>query len=92
MSYVGFWPTNFPIIILDFYTLYYRCLIYSILNKKTIECRWINNEIILKLLCLSNWILNPDHKFWLLRIIENLGNKKTVIAIKKKCEYSLQMK
>jgi hypothetical protein len=60
--------------------------------KKIVECWWRNNEIILKLLCLSNWILNPDHKFWLLRIIENLGNKKTVIAIKKKCEYSLQMK
>jgi hypothetical protein len=29
--------------------------------------------------------MNPDHKFWLLKIIENLGNKETIIVILKMC-------
>jgi len=36
--------------------------------------------------------MNPNHKFWLLRIIGNLGNKKIVIIIRKMCEYNLQRK
>jgi hypothetical protein len=81
---LDFEPQIFLFFILDFYILYYIFLLYSIMNKKVVEYRWGNNEITLKLkFYLSNWILNPNHKFWLLSIIENLGSKKTIIAIKK---------
>jgi hypothetical protein len=35
--------------------------------------------------------MNLDHKFWLWKIIENLGNKEKIVIIRKMCEYSLQM-
>jgi hypothetical protein len=35
-----------------------------------------------------DWIMNLNHTFWLLRIIEKLGNKE-IVTIKKKSEYSL---
>jgi hypothetical protein len=34
--------------------------------------------------------MNPDHIFWLLRIIKNLENKEIITIIKKMCEYNLQ--
>jgi hypothetical protein len=33
--------------------------------------------------------MNPNHKFWLMRIKENLGSKETIIVIIKMCEYTL---
>jgi hypothetical protein len=41
--------------------------------------QWDYFEIVM----FSNRIMNPNHNFWLLRIIKNLGNKKFVIVIKK---------
>ncbi len=72
----------FLFFILHFYILYYRCLICSMWVKKIIEYRW-NNESTLKLLCFLNESWNHDHIFWLLRIIQNLGNKEIIIVIRK---------
>jgi hypothetical protein len=55
----------------------------------TLEYWWKNSESILELLCILNESWNPYHGFWLLRIIENLGNKEIITLIRKMCEYSL---
>lgn len=58
--------------------------------KKIIEYWWGNSESTLKLLCFLNESWSLDHKFWLLKIKQNLGNKETITVTKKMCEYSLQ--
>ncbi len=56
----------------------------SIMSKDSSRIWWKNSESTLKLLCFLNESRNPNHRFWLLRIIENLGNRKIITIINKK--------
>jgi len=59
--------------------------------KRIVEYQWKNSEHILKLLCSLKESWNVDHIFCLFRIIQNLGNKGTIILLKKLCEYNLHI-
>jgi len=58
-SFDGLWTVDFYFIFLDFYILYYKCFICSILNKDNNRILMKKQWICSKIVVFSKWIIKP---------------------------------